>query len=86
METSVHLDIARERRIQGLASRSNPIQYRTLETFCVIGACTGDSFLKLDEWKANVQVYKMTYQFSHDHDSLFRAIHEAVFKTRYHLQ
>jgi hypothetical protein len=45
VETTIHLDIARQRRIERLALWSDPIEDGTLETPCVIRPSTRDTSL-----------------------------------------
>lgn len=47
MEATINLDITREGGTQRLPSRRNPVQDRTLETFCVISSSTGSTLLDL---------------------------------------
>jgi len=43
--TLVGFDVARQRRIQGLTWRGNPIKHCTFQAFRVVGPCAGRAFL-----------------------------------------
>ena len=47
MEPSIWLDVSCNSRIQRLPPRCNPVQDRTLETFCIVRSGTGSTFLYL---------------------------------------
>ena len=53
VEAAICFDIARERGGERLSGRRDPVDNDTFQAFGVVGSCTRDTFLNLDNGKGS---------------------------------
>lgn len=88
LKPAIAFNIACKRRLKGLPLGDNPIENWSLQAFCIIRSCSGNSFLNLSKQSIqNINLGSPTaYHLSNRHDVVVRSIRKTLLKTGDHFK